>query len=240
MNDVVKVEREAGWAEIIINRPERRNAIIPPVSHAIREALVELEADTSVQSVLIRGEGGFFCSGIDLKALQADPPPDWAGDTEHWRSLHLTLFSFSKPVIGAMEKYAINAGAALALACDITIVGESAFLQVGEIQQGTMAPMNAGWLRIKSTEHVMARLVLYGDRVPGPALIEMGLATECVPDDHIVVRAREVCERIAGFPEGAGKTIKEMIIKSRPVQDPETVFLRGGGRRLENAQMINE
>ncbi len=238
--DVVNIERHSTWAEIAINRPDRRNAIIPPVSHAIREALDELEPDDSVQSILIRGEGGFFCSGIDLKALQADPKPDWAGDTDHWRKLHLRLFSFSKPVVGAVEKYAINAGAALALACDISVFGETSFLQVGEIQQGTMAPMNAAWLRLKSNEQVTARLVLYGDRVPAVKLIDLGLATECVADDAVVSRAREICERIGSFPSDAGKTIKTMIIKNRGIEDPETVFQRGGGRRLEDAQMVKE
>lgn len=238
--DVINIHREASWAEIAIDRPERRNAIIPPVSHAIREALIELQADDSVQSILIRGEGGFFCSGIDLKALQADPPPQWAGDTEHWRDLHIALFNCTKPVVGAVERYAINAGAALALACDITIFGESAFLQVGEIQQGTMAPMNAAWLRLKSSEQVMARLVLYGDRVPASGLLAMGLATESVADDQVVSRAREICERIGGFPPGAGSTIKSMIIQNRDVTDPQEIFQRGGGRSLRDAQMIRD
>ncbi len=239
-DDVITVHRKDGWAEIAINRPERRNAIIPPVSHAIRTALIELEDDDDVEVVMIRGEGGFFCSGIDLKALQADPPPDWAGDTEHWRDLHLRLFRFGKPVIGALEKYAINAGAALALACDVIVAGETSFIQVGEIQQGTAAPMNAAWLKIKATEHVMARLVLYGDRVPAPAAKDLGLVTEVTADDNVVARARELCQQIASHPSGAGKSIKHMIARQRGITDPDSFFQRPGGRGLKGAKMLKE
>lgn len=240
-DDVIHVERREGWAEIALNRPERRNAIIPPVSNAIRETLADLETDDAIECVLIRGEGGFFCSGVDLKALQGDPPPDWAGDTQHWRNLHLAMYAFGKPIVGAFEKYGINAGAALALACDILIVGETSFLQVGEVQQGTMAPMNAAWLAIKSTEQVMARLTLYGDRVPGPELVKLGLAAEVASDENVVSRSRQICERLAGFPAGAGANIKRIIIEQRQIDDPESFFKQpGGGRGLTAAQMIKE
>ncbi|XOV87040.1 MAG: enoyl-CoA hydratase/isomerase family protein [Pseudomonadota bacterium] len=239
--NVVLVERHEGWAEIVINRPERRNSIIPPVSHAMRAALVELEKDDSVACVLIRGEGGFFCSGIDLKALQADPPPPWKNEQGNsWRDLHLQLFHFTKPVIGAFEKYGINAGAALGLACDILIAGETAFLQVGEIQQGAMAPMNMAWFRIKSTEQVMARLTLYGDRVPGPELVRLGLATECVADDAVLARSREIAARIAGFPPGAGTNIKQSIINQRGIENPDDFFKQPKSNALLSAAMVKD
>ena len=169
----VLVDKHGGWAEITINRPERRNAIIPPVSNAIGLALDAIEADDDIACVVLRGAGGFFCAGIDLKALQADPPPPWRAEQgSSWRNLHLKLFAFKKPVIGAFEKYGINAGAALAMACDVLIVGETSFLQVGEIQQGAMMPMNAAWFRIKASEQVTARLAFYGDRVAVPIWLD--------------------------------------------------------------------
>ena len=236
---VVKLEKTGGWLEIVINRPERRNAIIPPVSDAIRAALAEAEADDDIAAVLLRGEGGFFCSGVDLKALQADPPPPWRAEQgTSWRNLHLALFDFGKPVIGAFEKYGINAGAALAMACDILIAGETAFLQVGEIQQGVAAPMNFAWFRIKATEQVMARLAFYGDRVAGPELQRLGLAAECVPDDMVVSRCREITARLAAFPAGATRSIKKGIIEQRGITDPDAFFRQPGGGGLLNAGMV--
>lgn len=238
--DIVRIEQREGWTEILLNRPERRNAIIPPVSDAIRTALDHAERDDSVASVLLRGEGGYFCSGVDLKALQADPPPPWQGKHgDSWRQLHLTLFRFSKPVIGAFEKYGINAGAALAMACDILIAGESAFLQVGEIQQGASAPMNFAWFRIKATEQVMARLAFYGDRVAAPELLRLGLVTECVADDQVVSRCRDIAARLASFPPGAASNIKRGIIEQRGIDDPERFFRQSRSNALMNAGMVN-
>ena len=238
-DEVVRVERHEGWAEIVINRPERRNAIIAPVSEGIERALADIENDDAIATVILRGEGGFFCSGVDLKALQADPPPPWrARQGSSWRSLHLALFRFPKPVIGAFEKYGINAGSALAMACDMLIAGETAFLQVGEIQQGAMMPMNAAWFRIKVTEQVTARLAFYGDRITGPELVRLGLAAECVADDTVVARCREVAARIAGFPAGAARNIKTSLIEQRGISDPESFFTQPKSNALASAGMV--
>ena len=230
MGEFVRVEAGEGWGEIVLNRPERRNALIPPLAGEVTQALEDLQADDAVQSILLRGEGGYFCSGIDLKALQADPPPDWKGKpVGDVRTMHLGLFNCSKPIIGAFEKFGINAGAALAFARDILISGETAFLQIGEIQQGANIPMNAAWLKIKTSEQVAARLALYGDRVPGPELLRLGLATEVVPDDQVVARCREVAARIASFPPGASSNVVESLRAQRGIDDPDAFFPKGGG-----------
>jgi enoyl-CoA hydratase/carnithine racemase len=227
---LVLVERHDGWAEVRLNRPERRNSIIAPLSIAIKEALLELEGDNTVNCVVLRGEGGYFCSGIDLKALQADPPPPWRNEQfSSWRDLHICMYRYSKPIIGAFEKYGINAGAALALACDVLVVGETAFLQIGEIQQGAGMPMNAAWLKLKTTEQVAARLAFLGDRVFGPELVRLGLAAECVADSDVVNRCQEIAARIASFPAGASVTVKQSIIEQRGIADIEAYFSDGGG-----------
>jgi len=235
----VLVNREAGWAEVILNRPERRNSVIAPLNDALREALLELDKDTTISSIILRGEDGYFCSGIDLKALQADPAPTWlARQGPSWRELHLALFNLETPVIGAFESYGINAGAALALACDLLIAGQSAFIQIGEIQQGVAAPMNAAWLKIKSSEQVAARLVLYGDRVSAPEMLRLGLATECVEDSEVVDRCRAIAKRLAEFPEGATGNLKRSLIAQRGISDPEQFFPTASGPGLKNAGMV--
>ena len=230
MADFIRVEQGEGWAEIVLNRPDRRNSLIPPLAGEVTQALEGLQQEEAVQSILLRGEGGYFCSGIDLKALQADPPPDWSGkQVGDVRTMHLALFNCRKPIIGAFEKFGINAGAALAFACDILISGETAFLQIGEIQQGANIPMNAAWLKIKTSETVAARLALYGDRVPGPELLKLGLVTEVVADDQVVARCRAVAARIASFPPGASQNIIKSLRSQRGIDDADAFFPSGGG-----------
>ncbi|MFP6805839.1 MAG: enoyl-CoA hydratase/isomerase family protein [Pseudomonadales bacterium] len=239
MGEYSFVERKEGWAEIVINRPDRRNSLIPPLAGEITDAIHTLEDDDDVACIILRGEGGYFCSGIDLKALQQEPPPSWAGkNVGDVRTMHIALFNCKKPIIGAFEKFGINAGAALAFACDILIAGETSFLQIGEIQQGAGIPMNAAWMKIKSTETVLARLALYGDRVSGPELVKLGLATEVVADDNVVNRCRELATRMAGFPKGAPATIINSIRGLRNIGDPEEFFPRGSNNALLTAAQV--
>ncbi|MEZ5550948.1 MAG: enoyl-CoA hydratase/isomerase family protein [Pseudomonadales bacterium] len=235
----VIVETHSGWAEIVLNRPERRNSLIAPLASAITDALTRLAADPEIAAVILRGAEGYFCAGVDLKALQADPPPPWR-DTQgaEFRRMHLAFYHFPKPIIGAFEGFGINAGAALALACDVLVAGTSAFLQIGELHQGSPIPMNAAWLRIKTTELVAARLAFYADRIKGDELVRLGLAAESVPDDQVLARCRELAERIAGFPAGASVTIKQNLIDQRHIEDPETFFVMRQSNALLTAAQV--
>jgi enoyl-CoA hydratase/carnithine racemase len=238
MGTYTYIEKHAGWAEIVLNRPERRNALIPPMAGEITQAIEGLQVDKEIASILIRGEGGYLCSGIDLKALQADPAPEWQGkDVGDLRSMHMALYRCRKPLLCALERFAINAGAALVFACDLTIAGHNSFLQIGEIQQGSDIPMNAGWLKLKYTEQVLLRLSLLGDRVLGPELVTLGLALQSVDEAQVLETLRAVATRLASFPEGASETIIERIRGMRP-EDAERVFPVSDNKALLTASQV--
>ncbi|MEZ5230633.1 MAG: enoyl-CoA hydratase/isomerase family protein [Acidimicrobiales bacterium] len=149
---LVEIERHDGWAAIVLNRPERKNALTGPLIDAVADAVDGLSDDQSVAAVVLRGSGGAFCSGIDLTELQAVPQHDWVPHfAASTRRMHIALFRCACPIVVALERYGINAGTSLALSGDLVIAGETSFLQVGEIQQGAAIPMNAAWLRLKST-----------------------------------------------------------------------------------------
>lgn len=208
----VKIIRHDNWAEVILSRPERKNAITGPLGIALAEALNSLNTDDGVQLAMLRGAGGAFCSGLDLKEFNADPAPDWRSSFPSiWRGAHRALFDFEKPLIGALERYAINGGAALALACDLLVTGEKAFLQVGEVQMGMAAPYNMAWFNLRHSEAVIAELTLIGERLTGPELLRLGIAQRCVPDDQVLSETQALCERLATFPPGALVRIKRGI-----------------------------
>ena len=71
MGEFVLTERHEGWAEVILNRPERRNAIVQPLAAELRDALRQLSNDSGLRAILPRGAGGEFCSGLDLKEMSA-------------------------------------------------------------------------------------------------------------------------------------------------------------------------
>ncbi|XOV84699.1 MAG: enoyl-CoA hydratase/isomerase family protein [bacterium] len=199
-----------GWAEVVLNRPERKNAINGPLGLALAARFTELDARDDVRVILLRGAEGAFCSGLDLKSFNEAPPPAWLEDFQQiWRGAHRSLFNARKPIVGALERYAINGGAALAIACDLLIVGEHAFLQVGEAQIGMAAPYNLAWLSLRHSEAAMAELVLTGDRQAGSRLVELGFAQQCVADDQVLNTSRALCERLATFPPGGLAQIKK-------------------------------
>ena len=206
-----KCHTEAGgcWGEVMLNRPERKNAITGPFGEQLADALEELQQDQQVQALLLHGAGGAFCSGLDLNAFNAEPEPAWvAGFQASWRCAHKALFNCNKPIVGALERYAINGGAALAIACDYLIAGEQAFLQVGEVQIGMAAPYNMAWLNLRHSERVIAEVTLIGDRLPAAELVRLGLVNESVADDQVLLTARALCQRFADFPVGTPQKIK--------------------------------
>lgn len=201
-DELVRVEHHGARADVVLNRPERKNAITHELTVQLRDAVVALSSDASVNCILLRGEGGVFCSGIDLRDSGDGNKP---GPMPAWPGVHAALYSSPVPVVVALERYAINAGAALALAAPVVVAGESAFLQVGELAIGVPAPMCAAWLHLRHSPAVADRLVWMADRVPAPDLLRLGVVTEVVADELVVQRAQEIADRIAGYPS-AGRT----------------------------------
>lgn len=209
MSDEVLLERHDGWAEIVLNRPATKNAINGPYGELLAEHANALNADPSIGVVLLRGAGGAFCSGLDLKAFNADPAPSWHADFQTiWRSAHKALFNLNAALVTCVERYAINGGAALALAGDFMVIGKDAFLQVGEVQQGMAAPYNLAWLRLRHSEAVTAQVALLGQRISGDMAVTMGLAVESVADEQVLQRARTFTQALAEYPEGAMAHVK--------------------------------
>ena len=221
MNEVL-VERHDGWAEVVLNRPERKNAIVGPLGAQLSAVIEEFNKDSAVRLILLRGAGGAFCSGLDLKEFNEEPRPGWIDDFQSiWRGAHRALFNCQKPIIGALERYAINGGAALALACDLLVVGQESFLQVGEAQIGMGAPYNLAWLGLRQTESTIAKIALTGKRINGEEMEKLGLATEVVPDERVLSEARKLAQDLAGYPRNGLFRIKAVMRGSKMLDADE-------------------
>jgi len=214
----VRVSQEEGWGELALDRPARRNALAPESAGALRAGLATLlEAGSRV--ILLRGEGGTLCSGLDVDLFQGGAAGGWTRD---WTGLHRDLYACPAVVICALERYAINAGASLALASDLLVAGEGAVLTVGEAAIGMHAPMNLAWLRLRAAESVAAQLALGAGRMYGADLHRLGLAWALVPDAAVLDHARAAAVRMAGWPAGTLAGIKAAM--RRPVPAGGDVF----------------
>jgi enoyl-CoA hydratase/carnithine racemase len=211
-----------GWGELVLSRVHRRNALTGPMAAGLRAGLAELLAG-GAKTILLRGDGGAFCSGLDVDAFAATPAPAWRATwPKDWADFHRELYQCPAVIVGALERFAINGGASLALACDLLVVGEGAYLMVGEAAIGMQAPMNVAWLRLRTTEVIAARVCLGAGRMTGPDLHGLGLAYKVVADVEVDVEARALAARLAGFPGSGLVAIKAAL--RRPVPAGGDIF----------------
>jgi enoyl-CoA hydratase/carnithine racemase len=200
-----------GWGELVLSRPARRNALAGPMAAELRAGLAELLV-AGCRVVLLRGEGGAFCSGLDVDAFAAQPAPAWRGTwPDDYAGLHRDLYRCPAVIVGALERFAINAGASLALACDLLVAGEGATLMVGEAALGMHAPMNIAWLRLRASEAVAAQLLLGAARTPAADLHRLGLAYKVVADAEVLAEAQALAAKLAGFPGHGLASIKAAL-----------------------------
>lgn len=228
MSELVVIERVGERiAHVVLNRPERRNALTGPLADQLGDALEHLNQDDATTVIVIRGAGNAFCSGLDLKEFAKDPQPDWVPQfRSKWLRVHRALFESDRIVIGALEMAAVNGGAALALACDFLVTGAHAFLQVGEIQQGMAAPMNMAWLRLRFDEALAGRLALLGDRIAGDELVRLGIAHSVVPDAEVLVAVAELAERLAQHDPSGVRRMKTSLRRTIVTESADEWFSR--------------
>jgi enoyl-CoA hydratase len=211
MADAVLTEVSDGIATITINRPEARNAVNGEVARGIAAATAELDGRSDVSVLILTGAGGTFCSGMDLKGFLAGDAPIAPG-----RGFGgLVERPPAKPVIAAVEGYALAGGFELVLACDLVVASDAAKFGLPEVRRGLVAAAG-GLLRLPSRipYHVAMEIALSGEHFPASRLAEVGLVNKLVPAGQALPAARELAGRIAlGAPLALAAT-KRVIVES--------------------------
>lgn len=200
-------------AELVLNRPSRKNAINPELVSALKRTLGQL-AVADVGAVLVRGAGAFFCSGLDTREI--DPG---AAQLDALADVHRALSLLDVPIVACVEGGAINAGAALVLACDLVVVAESAYLQIMEAAIGVTPPVNAAWLAVRHPASVAAQLALSCRAFGAAELVRMGIALDAVPDAEALDHSRRLAQRVGSYPRGAGRATKRVLQDARGERD---------------------
>ena len=194
MSDEVLVERRGGVQVITINRPEAKNALNAGVAQGVAAAVDELDADDSLRVGVLTGAGGTFSSGMDLKAFMRGETPAIEG-----RGLcGITETPPRKPLIGAVEGWALAGGFELLLACDLVVASEEARFGVPEVKRALVAAGGAAFLLSRRIPQALAlELLLTGDPVSAARAAEMGLVNRVVPAGGALDAAVELAQAIA-------------------------------------------
>ena len=207
---MVRGERRGAVGILTIARPERRNALNLQVKQDLVDQLKALEADPDVSVVVLNGSDGYFVAGTDIAEMAAMRP------TDHVRLQTDQVFhvvrQLAKPVIAAVEGYALGGGCELALACDIVIAAEDAKFGQPEIRVGIM-PGAGGTQRLLRTAGRYKTLLwsLTGDMIPAGDAYMANVVSELVPPGQALARAIELGEQIAAMPPLAVQAIRDAV-----------------------------
>ncbi len=220
-------------AVLTLNRPEKRNALSTEMLVRMYDAWVEIDSNPDIRVAIVTGAGGNFCSGADLKAMAGgygDQPTEWsermaADDDLHWKAL-LRHFIPNKPIIAAVEGYAVAGGTEILQAMDIRVAGEGATFGVAEVRRG-LFPLGGSTVRLSRQipYTVAADLLLTGRFVPAAEAKEVGLIGHVVPDGHALARAHEIADAIAANGPLAVQAVLRSMRTTRELPEREGLAL---------------
>jgi enoyl-CoA hydratase len=224
MTDAVLTEAADGIGVITINRPQARNAVNGEVARGIAAAIDEFDARGDVRVLVLTGAGGSFCAGMDLKGFLAGDAPvapgrGFAGITER---------PPVKPVIAAVEGYALAGGFEIVLACDLVVASEEARFGLPEVRRGLVAGAG-GLLRLarRIPYHLAMEIVLTGEYFPAARLAEAGLVNRLAAPGQALARARELAALVAQGAPLALAASKRVVVESAD-WDSHEAFARQG------------
>jgi enoyl-CoA hydratase/carnithine racemase len=204
-------EVQEGVGLITLNRPQALNAVNADLSTAVGGALESAAADPAVRVVVVTGAGRAFCAGADLKELAQSRRIDAAGHPE-WGFAGLTRHWIDKPVIAAVNGYAMGGGTELALACDLVVAADTANFGLPEVKRGLFAA--AGGVVRMQRQIALKRsleLALTGDPVDAATALSWGLINQVVPAGEVVKAALALAGRIAANAPLSIRYSKQMI-----------------------------
>jgi methylglutaconyl-CoA hydratase len=214
MTSALLTSVNGGVLTLMLNRPEKRNALNADLIDLLHQSLERADLDPEVRVILLKGAGKDFCAGADLDELLASAEKSLAENEN--AALRLgTLFrrirELPKPVLGMVHGRALAGGAGLATACDLVIAGEGAQLGYPEVQRGFAPAMVMALLRRLVGEKVALDLVLTGRVLPAEEARSAGLISRVVPDAELERHAELLAAQLAATSATALGITKQLF-----------------------------
>jgi enoyl-CoA hydratase len=211
-------------AIVTMNRPEAKNALSLPMLVGMVDAWDEIDANDDIRCAILTGAGGTFCSGMDLKSM-SDPAnakyaERMAADPDlHWKAL-LRHRNLAKPLIAAVEGYAVAGGTEILQGTDIRVAGENATFGLFEVARG-LFPLGGSTVRLRRQipYTVAMDILLTGRPVPAREAKEIGLIGHLVPDGTALERALEIAEVICANAPLAVEAVKRSVLESEGMSE---------------------
>ena len=208
-NLIIKKKDKLAW--ILLNRPEKLNALTDEMMEQLGKALDILNSE-DIRVIIISGSGNSFSSGADLGMLTRLKKGEAMEKARLWRSILDKLESFPKPTIAAIKGYCLGCGLELALACDFRIASEDAVFGQPEIKLGLIPGAGAPKRLVKLLgEGKSKELIMFGREIASKEAEKMGLVTKVVPRENLEREAEKMALELAEKSPKALEKIKQVI-----------------------------
>lgn len=218
----VQVERDGAVTTVVIDRPEVRNAVDGPTAAALADAFRAFDADDEASVAVLCGAGGTFCAGADLKA--AGGPSGNRSEPDGDGPMGPTRMRLAKPVIAAIDGYAVAGGLELALWCDLRVAAEDAVLGVFCRRWGVPL-IDGGTVRLPRLIGLSRALdmILTGRPVGASEALQTGLVNRVVPPGRARAAARELAAQLAALPQACLRSDRMSALEASGVGDDEAM-----------------
>jgi enoyl-CoA hydratase len=237
VSDAVRVERDGPVYTVLLNRPERRNAVDGATAQALADAFREFDSDDGAAVAVLHGEGGVFCAGADLKEAGTDAGNRVAPDGDG--PMGPTRMRLSKPVIAAVAGHAVAGGLELALWCDLRVAEEESVFGVFCRRWGVPL-IDGGTIRLARVigQSRAMDMILTGRAVFAQEALDMGLTNRLVPVGQSRPAAEELARELAAFPQACLREDRLSLLEQWGLNEIDALAneLRHGVRSLAEVE----
>jgi enoyl-CoA hydratase/carnithine racemase len=232
----VEATVNAGIMELVLNRPEKKNALTRKMYRSLAEALVTAGCEDSVRVVLLRGAGDCFCSGNDVTDFQVSRDPDRKSPSRAFLDL---ISGLEKPLIAAVQGAAVGIGTTMLLHCDLVYASENATFQVPFVNLGLCPEGGSSFLLPRMIGHRRAfELLLLGQPISSATAENCGLVNRVYGEADLIKEALGHACRLAGHPRESVMLTKRLLKQSYHATVSQTIISEGRhfARRLQSKE----
>jgi crotonobetainyl-CoA hydratase len=236
-------DRRGGTLILTLNRPEARNALDEALIEALGSALIRADEDDGVRAVILTGAGDrAFCAGADLKGRVARRDDRSPSITSPAAQGYYQFYenSICKPVIAAVNGFAVGGGFELALACDLVVAADHAEFGLPEVSRGLIGANGVVALARCLPRAIAFEIVLIGDRIPARRAAELGLVNRVVPLERLLEESMSIADRIGDNAPLAVRAAKRLAQSAALAPREEIPSLKTEARQVMGSEDARE
>ena len=209
----VLFENRDGVVRLTLNRPKYRNALDKAAIKLLHSRLRDASCEKDIKVLVVRGAGGAFSAGADVKAFETDVDPADPGELirDYYTPVFTLLRDMRVPTVASVTGACAGVGMSLALMCDLVIASSSAYFVQAFVNIGLVPDMGSSWMLPRKFGEARAKaLMMLGERLPATLAADCGLIYKCVPDEFLEQETDEVCKKLARGPTQTYIAIREL------------------------------